>query len=680
MMIAADVRTETSRLLAELIRIDTSNPPGNETAAAEHLAAYLADAGVKSELVGREPHRASLIARLPGTGDGPSLMLLGHTDVVGADADEWSVPPFSGLERDGFVWGRGALDMKGQVAAEAVAVATLAREGWRGAGDLILCAVADEEVGDDWGLSWLVQEHPDLVRADYVLNEGGGERIEHRGRVAYTVGVGEKRCAAFAVTVHGKSGHASTPGAADNALVKLGPVIDRIQRMPRPTAELAALADFLAAVGEDGADPAELVSRCRSENPLLAAAVEPMLGATIAPTISEASTAVNIIPGRARLVCDCRILPEMTHAEIEGAARAALAGVDFEFEFVENVGGKLSTVGDPRADGQPRFHRQPLHARGVRLGRLRLHADADGSAPRRGARPLGRRAGGNGRPRAGGPLLPARCPHDGGGRMSPPTVRLGGMALRNGILVHSLAHWAAAVRTEDGEIRLASGKKPDMPDAVMRTPLLRGVARMAEAAWLLPVVRRRLPDARLPVEGPGMGAALAGSAILAQAVRRSRLHPVVGESLAAAAALAPALMALRGSEVAGYHGAEHKAIGAYEKGTDAVDATKEHERCGSHMVGPIVVLTAAGNALASRLPESRRGPARLVVGVAALGAATEAFGWMGRHSDHPVARALRRPGFELQRVAATREPSAAELEVAEAALGEVLRLEGVPQT
>ena len=128
-MIAADVRTETSRLLAELIRIDTSNPPGNETAAAEHLAAYLAEAGVKSELVGREPHRASLIARLPGTGDGPSLMLLGHTDVVGADADEWSVPPFSGLERDGFVWGRGALDMKGQVAAEAVAVATLAREG-----------------------------------------------------------------------------------------------------------------------------------------------------------------------------------------------------------------------------------------------------------------------------------------------------------------------------------------------------------------------------------------------------------------------------------------------------------------------------------------------------------------------------------------------------------------------
>jgi uncharacterized protein YqhQ len=259
-------------------------------------------------------------------------------------------------------------------------------------------------------------------------------------------------------------------------------------------------------------------------------------------------------------------------------------------------------------------------------------------------------------------------------------VKLGGMALRNGILVHSLSYWAAAVRTDDGEVKMASGRKADMPDAFSRTPVLRGVARMAEAALLLPVVRRRLPEARLPVEGPGMGAALAGSAILAQALRRSRLHPIVGESLAAAAALAPALMALRGSEIAGYHGAEHKAIGAYETGTDAVDATKEHERCGSHMVGPIVVLTAAGNALASRLPESRRGPARLAVGVAALGAATEAFGWMGRPREHPVARALRRPGFELQRVAATREPTAAELEVAETALGEVLRLEGVAQT
>jgi acetylornithine deacetylase/succinyl-diaminopimelate desuccinylase-like protein len=346
-MIAADVRTETSRLLAELIRIDTTNPPGNETLAAEHLAAYLAGAGVEAQIVGRVPERGSLVARIPGTGDGPSLLLLGHTDVVGADPDEWSVPPFSGLERDGFVWGRGALDMKGQVAAETVAVAMLAREGWHGSGDLILCAVADEEVGDNWGLSWLVEEHPDLVRADYVVNEGGGERLEHGGRIAYAIGVGEKRCAGFAITVRGKSGHASTPGAADNALVKLAPVIDRIERMRRPAADLPALHTFLAAVGEEGADPAEVVARCRSESPVIAAAVEPMMGATIAPTKSEASTALNIIPGRARLTCDCRILPDMTTAEIERAVRSELAGIEFEFEFVENVGGTLSPADTP---------------------------------------------------------------------------------------------------------------------------------------------------------------------------------------------------------------------------------------------------------------------------------------------------------------------------------------------
>src|SRR6476646_2553619 len=205
-MIEHDLRAETAKLLADLIRIDTTNPPGNETPAAAHLAAYLAESGVEATLRGRVPERANLVARLPGTGDGPSLMLLGHTDVVLADRSEWSVEPFAGLERDDHIWGRGALDMKGQVAAEAVAFATLASEGWSGAGDLILCAVADEEVGDDWGLSWLVAEHPDLVRADYVVNEGGGERIEHRGRVAYTLGVGEKRSAAFAITVRGKTG------------------------------------------------------------------------------------------------------------------------------------------------------------------------------------------------------------------------------------------------------------------------------------------------------------------------------------------------------------------------------------------------------------------------------------------------------------------------------------------
>ena len=222
----------------------------------------------------------------------------------------------------------------------------LAREGWRGAGDLILCAVADEEVGAGVGLSWLVEAHPDLVRADYVVNEGGGERIEHNGRVAYSVGVGEKRCSAFAITVRGKSGHASAPGAADNALAEARPG-DRADRSawparspscPRCTRSWRRSAR--RAPTPPSSSPAagprprfwpRCSSRCwgrRSRRPM-----------------PRPRTAVNIIPGRARLACDCRILPGMTQDQIEQAVRAALAGIEHEFEFVENVGGTLLAGG-----------------------------------------------------------------------------------------------------------------------------------------------------------------------------------------------------------------------------------------------------------------------------------------------------------------------------------------------
>ena len=344
-MIASDLRTETAELLAGLIRIDTTNPPGNETAAAEYLARFLSAAGVEATLVGRSPERQNLIARIRGSGDGPSLMLLGHTDVVPANGAEWSVPPFSGLDRDGHIWGRGALDMKGQVAAEAVAFANLAREGWHGGGDLILCAVADEEVGNGWGLAWLVEAHPDLVRADLVLNEGGGERVTYRDRVAYTVTTGEKMCSAFRLTTGGRSGHASVPSVADNAVLKMLPVVERIERMQRPGRPLPELTLFAEAVGGPGADPQAMLDEARGKNPVLAAMIEPLLGATIAPTVIRAGSSVNVIPSRAELVCDCRILPGMSQSDVESAVRAALAGLEYEFEFVESDGGTISPVG-----------------------------------------------------------------------------------------------------------------------------------------------------------------------------------------------------------------------------------------------------------------------------------------------------------------------------------------------
>src|SRR3954464_2661376 len=181
-MATVSLRDEVTELLQELIRIDTTNPPGNETAAAEVLLAYLEDSGAEVELYARIPERANLVARIPGRGDGPKLLFLSHTDVVLADAAEWSADPFGGELRSGEIWGRGALDMKGQVAASAVAIASLAREGFEPAGDLIFAATADEEVGAGFGAPWLCETHPDAVRCDYLVNEGSGDRVELGGK------------------------------------------------------------------------------------------------------------------------------------------------------------------------------------------------------------------------------------------------------------------------------------------------------------------------------------------------------------------------------------------------------------------------------------------------------------------------------------------------------------------
>ena len=212
-------RDEVTALLQALLRIDTVNPPGNETLAAELLRDYLAQNGVECELFAREPHRANLVARIKG-GDGPSLAFLSHTDTVLADPAEWDRDPWSGDLVDGEVWGRGALDMKDQVAASTVAFASLAREDFVPSGDLVLLVVADEEVGAGYGLSWLVDAHPDAARCDYALNEGGGERLVIGGSPLYLCATAEKMSAPFKVRVHGRSGHASMPGIGDNALVK----------------------------------------------------------------------------------------------------------------------------------------------------------------------------------------------------------------------------------------------------------------------------------------------------------------------------------------------------------------------------------------------------------------------------------------------------------------------------
>jgi acetylornithine deacetylase/succinyl-diaminopimelate desuccinylase-like protein len=350
------LRGEVTDLLSRLIRLDTTNPPGNETAAAQLLREYLEASGVECELYARVPERASLVARIRGTGDGPSLMLLSHTDVVLADPSEWSVPPFSGEVRDDEVWGRGALDMKSQVAANAVALASLAREGFRPAGDLIFAATADEEVGDGFGLMWLCAEHPDAVRCDYAINEGAGDRLDFDGSIYYLCSTAEKMTAPFNVRVHGRSGHASMPGIADNALVKAARLIERLaEYRPEPQLQQEVEAFLRTVLGEVPAAE-DVVERARAVHPIAAELVEPLLAPTFSPTMINASQKRNVIPALCEIAVDCRILPGQS-PEAVAAIVAEVLGSDVahDVEWLAAEGGTRSPLDTPLWDAVDAF-------------------------------------------------------------------------------------------------------------------------------------------------------------------------------------------------------------------------------------------------------------------------------------------------------------------------------------
>jgi acetylornithine deacetylase/succinyl-diaminopimelate desuccinylase-like protein len=349
------LRDETTALLQELIRLDTVNPPGNETLAAEHLRAYLEAAGVRCELFAKVPERANLVARIPGHGEGPSLAFLSHTDTVLADPAEWELDPWSGELRGEEIWGRGALDMKGQVAASAVAVASLAREGFEPAGDLIFIAAADEEVGAGYGLSWLCEAHPDAVRADYALNEGAGDRVEFGGRAFYLCASAEKMSSPFRLRVHGRSGHASMPGIGDNALVKAARLVERLAEH-RPDPELGPeTAAFVEAVVGEPVPAADAVARLRAIHPLAGDLVEPLLGLTLSPTMIAASQKRNVIPALCEVVVDCRLLPGKSQDEAEAEIRRVLGAGDYEFAWMEGQGGTRSPLETPLWDAIASF-------------------------------------------------------------------------------------------------------------------------------------------------------------------------------------------------------------------------------------------------------------------------------------------------------------------------------------
>ena len=351
MSLAEELQEETADVLARLIRFRTVNPPGDERECQEWLAGYLSDAGLECELLGAEPDRPNLVARLPGGEDGPVLGYLSHVDTVLADSEDWSADPWGAERRDGLLYGRGAIDMKDQTAAEAVAAAHLARSGARFQGELKVISVVDEETGGMLGAKWITEEHPELSRVDYLLNEGAGAVMPYGDRRLYGVCVAEKGTFRFKVRTTGTAAHASVPGLAENALLKLAPAIVALGE-GKPSFDLTeATRALLGGLGEDPEDPERALEHVRSVEPQLAPLLDAALRVTFAPTIVSAGQKINVIPARAELRVDCRVPPDMGEDVALARIDEVLGGLNgLQVDFTEAIVGNRSPVESPLMD------------------------------------------------------------------------------------------------------------------------------------------------------------------------------------------------------------------------------------------------------------------------------------------------------------------------------------------
>jgi acetylornithine deacetylase/succinyl-diaminopimelate desuccinylase-like protein len=341
------LRDEVTALVRRLIACDTSNPPGREAQAAAVLEEYLVPAGLECRRIAADPDRPNLLVRLPGNGTGPSLGFLGHLDVVLTRREDWSVEPFAGIERDGVIWGRGAVDMKCQVAATAVALATLAREGFRPNGDIMLLLMADEEVGDAGvGSTFLVDELPDLC-PDFIVGEGSGERIVTADGPVYLLDCGVKASANATLTVRGRAGDASLIDAGFSALTELRRLLDRLADYRPPVRIHEGMRPVLDTLGGDGDSDEQRLDRARALHPALERILTALTRSVIHPTILDVPGPQNAIADRAVATLACILVPGTTADDLERELRDALGEGDYEVEIVEPKGGLVSDADTP---------------------------------------------------------------------------------------------------------------------------------------------------------------------------------------------------------------------------------------------------------------------------------------------------------------------------------------------
>jgi acetylornithine deacetylase/succinyl-diaminopimelate desuccinylase-like protein len=318
-----EIEQEITRFLSDLICINTTNPPGNETTAAAFIAQYLAKDGFTSEIIESSPGRGTIVSRLKGSGEKPNLLLLSHLDVVAANPAEWSVDPFAGTVKDGYVYGRGAYDMKGMTAVEVFTLLLLKRNNVPLKGDIVLAATADEEKGGEEGAGYLLRNQKDKVWCPYVLNEGGGLAIPQKKGNVYPVQTAEKGILWFKIKAKGTPGHGSTPNTSDNAIVRMNKVITKLGEYEPETLYVPTLREFLSEVAKINPDfepqfskllsnptkSEQILDELAKTDKALAEEIRPRTKTTITPTIIHGGVKENIIPSECEAVFDCRVLP-----------------------------------------------------------------------------------------------------------------------------------------------------------------------------------------------------------------------------------------------------------------------------------------------------------------------------------------------------------------------------------
>jgi len=359
--ILTDVEREVTELLRTLIRINTTNPPGNETASANYIAKYLGKEGFKTEVIESTSGRGSVVTRLKGTGEKPSLLLLSHLDVVAANAQEWSIDPFAGEAKDGYVYGRGAYDMKSMTAIEIMVMKLLNKNHVLLKGDVVLAGTADEEQGGEEGAGYLLRNYKEKVLCPYVINEGGGLAFPSKNGYVFPVQTAEKGILWLKIKAKGTPGHGSTPNTADNAVLRMNKVLNKLGNYQPPTIYVPTLKAFLAEIGTQDPELKETFSRLlanpkKSEQILdqlakkdhaLAEEIRPRTKMTIAPTMIHGGVKENIIPSDCEAVLECRILTGQSIDETVDLIKGLLKDVGSDklsFEFIQAHSGSESTM------------------------------------------------------------------------------------------------------------------------------------------------------------------------------------------------------------------------------------------------------------------------------------------------------------------------------------------------